>query len=622
MANMTGVNDSGSNYKFGDKLISPSNRSSQFDLSYINTFTASQGALIPCYFSYYYPSDSFNVSLESLIRVVNPPVVPLASRQRVFFHMYTMDYSQLWYYWEAMAKKGWSGNFEAVLPTVSCKLASLKPDTQDQYELNPLLARGSLADYLGFNFSDYTYQSGDQNIDVKLPALPFLMYQRVYRDYYLNKNLNIDDSVLLPEIDQDLLIKGLSPANLTLDGSSVETDEPLNKLPFGKLRYRNYVDDYFTSALPWPMRGDVPSLSPDIVAGNNLQVGIAPGNNINDIKELRFEPLLPIFSSTAPQVGFSLGIGGGQTINPALSIEGAGVTTLAGGNNANILAPVMYASAPGEFPQPTEQIGGTPVVNLANAGLSIGITQPALKLLWTNTLISEKLARTDGTYGQFIQTFFGTSPRHWSDHKATYHGGTYQPIVFSQVLQTAPGDTGTVGTQYGQGISSSDGFIGQFNASDFGMVMILMSIMPDTYYCQGWQKEHLYQTQDDLPLPERALLGMQPITQSEIFFNPRDSQANETLFGYQNRFDELRYRQNEIHGEIANPNNLSFFPYTQARYFDTAPNLNQEFVTTEGNIRNDWLSAPDEVPYMVQVANRVNAVRPYPYHAPPSAIMM
>ena len=47
MANMTGVRDSGSNYQFGDKLIRPSQKFSQFDLSYINTLTAKQGQLIP-----------------------------------------------------------------------------------------------------------------------------------------------------------------------------------------------------------------------------------------------------------------------------------------------------------------------------------------------------------------------------------------------------------------------------------------------------------------------------------------------------------------------------------------------------------------------------------------------
>lgn len=603
----TGISDSGSNYRFTDKTMPPVVRSSQFDLSYINTLTAKQGALIPVMFSYYYPGDSFQVSLESLIRVVNPPVVPLASRQRVFFHLFSMDYSQLWYYWDAMARKGYSGTFEATLPTVSAKLATLVPDTQDQYEINPLLARGSLADYLGFNFSDYTYKAGDEHIDIKLPALPFLFYQRVFRDYYLNKNLSIDDSVLLPEIDQDLLIQGKSPLNLTLDGSSQQTDEPLNKLPFGKLRYRNYADDYFTTALPWPMRGDVPTID---LESSDTVLGIrTPDGNTLPIFMNGWADTMGHFSSSLLSADGELAVFNKGAFPASNESYLGGFST--GAETTIDYGQTGIAASVGSYP-----------LTLNNNALTI--TQPTLKLLWTNTLINEKLARTDGTYGSFIKTFFGTSPRHWVDHRAQYHGGTYQPIVYSQVLQTAPADTGTVGSVYGQGISSSSGYVGSLNASDFGMTMVLMSILPDTYYCQGWNKEHLYQTQDDLPLPERAMLGMQPVTQAEIFFNAHDStgEDNQKLFGYQSRFDELRYRQNEIHGDVANPNSLSYFPYTQARYFENAPNLNNEFVTTENNIRNDFLSAPNEVPFMVQVANRINAVRPYPYIAPPSAIMM
>lgn len=610
MANMTGVRDSGSNYQFGDKLIKPSQRFSQFDLSYINTLTAKQGQLIPVYFSYYYPGDEFNYNLESLIRVVNPPVVPLASRQRVFFHFYKVDYTQLWYYFEPMARRGYTGNFEALLPRVTAPLAVFKNGTDNSqgYIFNPMLARGSLADFLGFNFSDYTYKAGDENITVSLPALPFLAYQRIYRDYYFNKNLNIDSplgAVFLPESDMDLLIQGKSPQNLTLAGTSKQVDEPLNKLDFGTLRYRNWVDDYFTSSLPWPMRGEVPTLGLDV--NSNLQLGIKDGTKtvplnillgkIGDGYSTAFSKIAPDPSS--PDIY--------EPIHDRLRDD----ASLFGSISSGIFTQSQAA--------PTAVSGALSIVEG-----SLALTQPQLKLLWTNTLISEKMARTDGTYLQFVETFFGERPSHARQHMPQYLGGTYQPIVFQQVLQTAPAETGTLGTVGGQGISSSQGHVGRFRADDFGVCMCIMSIMPDTYYCQGWHKEHLYQTQDDLPLPERALLGMQPVTQAEIFYDPRDTnnERNSILFGYQNRLDELRYRANEIHGEIANPNNKSFSPYTQARIFAEAPNLNENFVSTKGTIRNDWLSAPEEVPYMVQIANRVSAVRQYPYHAPPSALMM
>ena len=85
MAKLDYFQDSGSNYNFSDKLISPNKRVSQFDLSYVNTLTAKQGQIIPVWMSYYYPNDEMDLSIDNLIRVVNPPVVPLLSRQRVFF---------------------------------------------------------------------------------------------------------------------------------------------------------------------------------------------------------------------------------------------------------------------------------------------------------------------------------------------------------------------------------------------------------------------------------------------------------------------------------------------------------------------------------------------------------
>ena len=260
MAKLDYFQDSGSNYNFGDKLISPNKRVSQFDLSYVNTLTAKQGQIIPVWMSYYYPNDEMDLSIDNLIRVVNPPVVPLLSRQRVFFHMFKLDFSQMWTYWDTFMKKGWDGKFEAVIPTLTAKLAV-------NGKINPLLARGSLADFLGFNFSDYTYKAGDENIDVSLPAMPFLAYQLIYRDYFLNFNVSsayakanpgTELDLFFPDSDYDLMLQGTNPAGLTLDGKGqAPSTQPLRKLGFGKLRYRDFSPDYFTTALPWPMRGEM-----------------------------------------------------------------------------------------------------------------------------------------------------------------------------------------------------------------------------------------------------------------------------------------------------------------------------------------------------------------------------
>lgn len=600
------MQDTGSNYSFGGKLMQPNTQVSQFDLSYLNTLSADPGQLIPVYFSYYYPGDQISLYIQNLIRLINIPLVPIMSRFRVYFHMFRIDYSQMWTYWESMMKKGWSGNFEAVLPTVKAPLAV-------NGKINPLLARGSLADFLGFNFCDYTYKSGDEDIIVELPAMPFLAYQLIYRWYYTNHNImsayaqKENDKELLsffPDTDYDLMIQDLAPDYLTLDGSGT-SDRNLVNFKLGELRYRDFAEDYFTSALPWPMRGDTPSISFDSDE-TVLSVVTPDGTKI------------PLYTTgyISGTDKFSNIITNGDDLSAAVLRPYSNATSTVNRissslNSGNILATSSFGNV---------TYGDS--LKLAFTQGLFSITQPTLKLLWTNTLISEKLARTDGTYGQFVKTFFGETPSHWSSHKPIYLGGTYQPLVISQVLQTAPGDTGMVGSLGATGISSSDGHVGSFHADDFGITMCLMSIMPDTYYSQGWLKEHLYKTQDDFPLPERAQLGMQAITNSEIFFDPRNLDSNDVLFGYQNRMDELRYRQNEIHGKVADPTELSFFPYTQSRFFDIAPTLVPSFLSTKDNIRRDWLSAPDETTFIAQIANRVEATRLLPYYAPPSAIVM
>lgn len=618
MAKLDYFQDSGSNYNFGDKLIAPNKRVSQFDLSYVNTFTAKQGQIIPVWMSYYYPNDEMDLSIDNLIRVVNPPVVPLLSRQRVFFHMFKLDFSQLWTYWDTFMKRGWDGKFEAVIPTLTAKLAV-------DGKINPLLARGSLADFLGFNFSDYTYKVGDENIDVSLPAMPFLAYQLIYRDYFLNFNVSsayakanpgTELDLFFPDSDYDLMLQGTNPAGLTLDGKGqAPSTQPLRKLGFGKLRYRDFSPDYFTSALPWPMRGDVPTIDGSIQFTGNIPVSLGSS-------PLAFQ------QGSLPNLDYVSGQAAISNANTfSMASDGLSLSFPVSPNSFGSIPFVSSISFnKGSLPRMSNPNNNNYVVNQSDinsviAGLSI--TQPQLKLLWTNTLIAEKMAKTDGTYGQFIRTFFGETPSHWVSHRATYLGGTYQPIVYSEVLQTSPSaEGGTLGTVGAKGISSSSNFVGRFHADDFGIAMCVMSIMPDTYYSQGWLREHLYRTQDDYPLPERALLGMQAITNAEIFFNARDNNANEVLFGYQSRFDELRYRQNEVHGLVADNANKSFSPYVQTREFAQAPLLNPTFLSTENNIDNEYLSAPNEVPYIVQVANRVKAVRALPYFAPPSAVMM
>ena len=90
------VKDKGSNYPFNKVAPKATTPRSLFDLSYLNSFTAEQGALIPFYFQHSLMNEDYTFGNEAVCRVVNPPTVPLLSRQRIYFHLYWCSYTQLW----------------------------------------------------------------------------------------------------------------------------------------------------------------------------------------------------------------------------------------------------------------------------------------------------------------------------------------------------------------------------------------------------------------------------------------------------------------------------------------------------------------------------------------------
>lgn len=569
------VNDTGSNYKFYQGAPKAMPPRSMFDLSYINTLTCHQGEVIPCYDSLTYMNEDYNYNIEAICRVVNPPVVPLMSRQRLIFHTYWMSFHQIWKNSQVFFDKGKTTGQtatadELVIPKI--KLTHWE--------------RGSLADYLGFNVVDPTGVN-----EFEFPALKFVAYVKIMRDYYINQRLHAaslensddpDDALIYawmyPLDDSDFRI-GSSQWN-----SLMESQTAVDRL-FGSVWFRDFADDYFTRC-----------------------------------------QIKPLYTDDVPVVPLELG-NTYYTLKDGLDNEYETPTSLGGPNLAHHNIP----SGPNGVLMVEGQSGPTTyvhnlksVVDGMNNTLSIrgsisGLTIDAIRNCEAATLILEKMAKTDGSYGEFARAMFGETPKSAYDFKATLVGASYQEIIFSQVLNTTSNNQGAIS---GIGISSGKGNIGKFHSDDYGYLLTMCSVMPDTYYCTGLKREDTYQTSEDFYLPERSQLGMQAVLNKELYNDLNDTEHNDDVFGYQNRFDEMRYRANEVHGKVADLSNNSFSPYIQTRHFQSRPTLTPEFVTTQDNISTNWLTHETEVPYIIQVAHRVTAIRPLPYRATPATFGM
>ena len=507
------VKDKGSNYPFNKSAPKALPPRSLFDLSYLNSFTAVQGALIPYYFQHSLMNEDYTFGDEAVCRVVNPPTVPLLSRQRIYFHLYWCSYTQLWKKAQIFFDKGRL----TMTPPESILLPTFSAFRRD------VAKRGSLFDYLGIN----VVNNGNENTVVEVPALKFMMYLKVWRDYYCNKRIfsawlkrqyqttskewyRILGEFLFPADDEDFRI-----------GSS-QWDAFINNQDclsfFTSLKYRDWTDDYFTTMQMTPLYSDeVPTIDFTATSKNvesefySLAVKYQNGYNVQNGVDAALNGKVGFYEFPNSLVGDlgNIGVMVGDTYPKkfyTVSSDAPLQNSVSGKNTLSIIDAM------------NNSIG---VRTKEPIAMQSSLTIDKIRNCMAETAILEKLAKTDGTYGEYARAMFGERPKSAYDMRPTFVGGTYQPIVFSQVVSTAVSKKDTEikpqGSVTGLGLSSAEGFIGKHHSDDYGIYLGVMSIMPDTYYCQGLQREDTYQTSDDFYLPERAGLGMQAVLQDELY---------------------------------------------------------------------------------------------------------
>lgn len=597
--------DSGSNYRFGDKMNKANNPRSLFDLGFSNTLTIPNGGLlVPVGLFEVLPGDDISINVDSLLRVM-PQVVPLMSRQRLYIYGFYSRYSDLWNNWQVFIDRGYTGNVSKSIPTLRKNVNTYA--SSGSYTDSDVIKPDSLSDYLGLPIgAKKSKLFGESSSDngAGISALPWMMYLRIYRDYFMNKDEWIEDRVLLPDDDSrfrlgddgQLLSAKDNSKQFIFNQTNSTTHDELNDITYSSnvyymgLLYHDYPDDYFTSAKPFTQRGSTPSITKDI---DTSRLGLDFNDSIGQTTE----------GSRA-----SVHVGTGE--DTTTHYLNAGDET--------------YAAATLKDSLNRGKITGT------NVGISI--TLEDIRKVAIEQLELYKMACCDGSYAQFGLTFFGEVSKAAHDFRPIFFGGVYKNIAFTEVLQNSPQvptsettSTTPLGAFAGHGIAGmQNNHLGNLHVDDYGMVMLIACIMPDIYYHQGLKRIFTDSLESDKFKPDRAKLGMQPIYNKELFYagnNNNSSGGDNYLWAYQNPFDHLRYNQNEIHGKIADSSNKSFFPFTQARHFTSLVNWGRNFSEAK-DIRRDYLAGGDsEDAYVLQTKFDIRCVRELPYKAIPAPII-
>lgn len=620
---------------------------SVFDLSHSVTFPIDvDGAILPICCVETVPSDSFEISVECLLRQLSPLKVPLMTNLRLNTAFYYCDNRLAWKKWERFMTGGRSGNELYELPRV-CNTYITKAGNPNKYTLadttpqsssTKIKYTNSLHTYFGIslNVDTTSYVDYDNFVDAssELPlAFPFFDYQLICRDYYTNVDRLPDDPKAssafnnFDDIDSDWAYSNLFPSDddeiRLIDGPQIKSgfntgDDSVNSAKtkgflLDKVRYHDVRPDYFTSSKKAPMRGTPPALS----AQSKL---ILPSGTEITLENAK---LSDEYGYTNTPVKASWSSGGGTTYKDLNVKDGSPNVVL-----ADETIPTIPGSGIWVDTSNFTNFSGEVAEELELAGLlQANWTAADIRLLSQLSVWQELNMLHDPYYDDFLNAHFdNVRVGESAVEKPQYIGGTSQLISINEILQTSQttiGEGGSpLGNQGATAMSLASNFVGRYYCNNYGFIIGVCYIIPEMLYKPAKPRWSSRATKEDYYSPEFANLSMQATLNKEIFFSD-DDDWNNTPWGYTGAFDELRSIPNRVAGDLLNPSyatDLGHWVLTRNMSNENKPAMVHNWLSLKDNVDDTAWQHQSMPKFMLQCANYIKAVRPMPKIAIPKAL--